>query len=105
MATLDQRLKLHEELCELLGSRNVYFNPPENIKMKFPCIIYNRSVGRTLSADNMNYIFKDSYDVTVVDEDPDSQIPDKVLLHFPMIRRGTPFVADNLYHNMFVLYY
>ena len=105
MATQAHRLKLHEELCELLGSRYVYFNPDTNVQMKFPCIIYSTSIGRSLNADNTNYLFTDSYDVIVVDEDPDSQIPDKILKHFQMIRRGMPYKADGLNHSPFVLYY
>ena len=29
------RLELHEELCEVLGSRNAYFQTPENVKMEY----------------------------------------------------------------------
>lgn len=105
MATQAHRIKLHEELCEILGTRHVYFNPDTNVRMKFPCIIYNTSVGRAHNADNQNYLFCDSYNVTVVDQDPDSQIPDAVLKHFRKIRRGSPFIADGLHHSPFVLYY
>ena len=34
------RLILHDELITLLGSSNVYFQPPTSIKMNYPCIIY-----------------------------------------------------------------
>ena len=41
---MDRRLQLHEELCSVLGSRNVYFQPPETIKLTYPCIIYSKYV-------------------------------------------------------------
>lgn len=105
MATLAHRTKLHEQLVKVLGSRNVYFQPPESIKLKYPCIIYHTSIGRSFNADNNAYIFTDSYDVTVIDSDPDSQIPDRVLRSFSMIRKEKPYNADGLYHSPFVLYF
>lgn len=105
MATMDRRIELHNKLVEILGSRNVYFQPPENIKLKYPCIVYHTSIGRSFNADNLTYLFTDSYDVTVMDSDPDSQIPDKVLRSFQMIRKEKPYPADGIYHSPFVLYY
>lgn len=105
MASLAHRLELHNKLVEVLGSRNVYFQAPENGKLHYPCIIYHTSIGRSFRADNMNYLFTDSYDVTVMDTDPDSQIPDRLLKAFPMIRKEKPYPADGIYHNPFVLYY
>ena len=31
--------KLGKALIELLGSNNVYFQPPESIKIDYPCIV------------------------------------------------------------------
>ena len=105
MATREQRYELHEKLCEVLGSRNVYFQPPDKSKIKYPCIIYHTDVGRGYSADNRNYIFRDSYMVIVIDKDPDSQIPDRLMETFPMIRKSGPYRADNLNHYPYTLYY
>lgn len=106
MATKDRRYELHEKLCDVLGSRNVYFQPPSTIKMKYPCIVYHTDVGRAYGADNTStYIFTDSYMVTVIDADPDSQIPDRLMRAFPMIRKSGPYRADNLNHYPHTLYY
>lgn len=105
MATQARRIELHEELCKVLGSRNVYFSPPESIKLKFPCIVYHLSVGRSFNANNKPYMITDSYDVQVIDADPDSQIPDKLMNGFDMIRKDRVFTQDNLLHSSFVLYY
>ena len=98
------RLDLHEILCEILGSRNVYFQPPESIKLKYPCIVYERSQIQTEKADNLNYTSHKQYTVTVIDKDPDSEVPDK-LLNLPYIRFDRHFVVDNLNHEVFTLYY
>ncbi len=72
------RLKLHEILVDILGSRHVYFQPPENIRLTYPCIVYERSSIDTNFADNNPYTNKKRYTVTVIDKNPDSVIPDKV---------------------------
>lgn len=105
MATKAHRYELHEKLCEILGSRNVYFQPPSNSSIKYPCIVYHQDVGRNFHADNTSYLFVDSYQVTVIDKDPDTQIPDKLQKSFPMIRRSGPYRSDNLNHYPFLLYY
>ena len=98
------RLDLHEILCETLGSRNVYFQPPESIKLKYPCIVYERSYVQTLKADNLNYISINRYTVTVIDKNPDSGIADK-LLNLPYTSFDRHFVSDNLNHDVLTLYY
>ena len=50
------RPALHEKLCEILGSRNVYFDPPSNIHINYPCIIYKRIAAESRRADNGRYI-------------------------------------------------
>jgi hypothetical protein len=70
------RLQLHE-LLQLI-TPHVYFQPPENVKLEYPCIIYKRDFADTKFADNEPYAFKKRYMVTVIDRDPDSDIPDKV---------------------------
>ena len=37
------RIKLQAKLEELLGSRNVYYQPPETLKIEYPAIIYSKS--------------------------------------------------------------
>ena len=39
---MGSRLELQSKLEELLGSRNVYYQPPESLKMKYPAIRYSK---------------------------------------------------------------
>lgn len=98
------REALQTLLEELLGSRNVYFQPPESKKFKYPCIVYERSGIRTDSANNKRYLKHKRYTVTYIDEDPDSEIPDRILEqnHCSFDRH---FTADNLNHDVFTLYF
>lgn len=101
---MDRRLKLHEILVEKLGSRNVYFQPPASLKLKYPCIVYSRSGSKNIPADNLSYIHKKRYEVTVIDEDPDSEIPDRIE-QLPRCSFDRWYTADNLNHYVFTLYY
>ena len=98
------RLDLHELLCSVLGTRNVYFQPPESVKMQYPCIVYKRSAVNTRFADNELYMRKKRYTVTVIDKNPDSEIPDKVA-SIPMCAFDRHFASDNLNHDVFSIYY
>ena len=101
---MDRRLELHERLCKILGSRNVYFQPPTGFMMEYPCIVYKRSGSNTLHADNTPYFVKKQYTVTVISRDPDNDIGDKVM---KMLHCGydTSFPKDNLHHDVYKLYY
>ena len=99
------RLDLHEELCALLGTRKVYFQPPESVRLEYPCIIYRITGADTRYADGKSYNFTTQYTVQVIDEDPDSQISRNVVNHFVMCRYLKRFVINNLYHDNLLLYY
>lgn len=98
------RLDLHEILCGILGSRNVYFQPPESIKLEYDCIIYSRKNINNVFADNSVYRQHDSYEVIIIYEDPDSDIPRKLSL-LPMCSFDRHYTSDNLNHDVFTLYY
>lgn len=101
---MSRRLELHEILCEVLGSRNVYYQPPESVKMKYPAIVYSRQDIENTFADNGVYKQSDIYQVTVVDPDPDSEIVHKVSL-LPMCIYDRHFTSDNLNHDVFTICY
>ena len=77
---MESRLDLHMKLCELLGSNNVYFQPPESVKMTYPAIVYKRSDIQNIHADNNPYLQFHGYEITVIDRNPYSDIPKKILL-------------------------
>ena len=100
---MNDRLELHELLCQILGSRNVYFQPPESVSMKYPAIRYSRNRIESTSADNIIYKQDVSYTITVIDRDPDSEIVER-LSKVPRIVYDRSYVADNLNHDVFTLY-
>jgi len=100
------RMELHTLLLSLLptNSKHVYFQPPPDLQMSYPCIVYNRDDIRTAYADNIPYKRKKRYQVTVIDPDPDSDIPDKVA-ELPLCSFDRHFTADNLNHDVYNLYF
>lgn len=102
---MGRRLNLHEELCEILGSKSVYYNPPESVRMSYDAIRYSLAGKDLRRANNGVYQITNQYDGVVITRDPDSEVPDSILRHFSMCSFGKPYVADNLYHFPFTLYY
>lgn len=98
------RIELQNLLVEVLGSKNVYFQPPMNITMKYPCIRYERSKIDHDYADNHAYTDKKSYTLTVIYKDPDSSLPDDIS-RLPMCKHSQHYVADNLHHDIFNIYF
>ena len=101
---MGSRMELHEELKVILGSGFVYFQPPESVKMHYPCIVYCLDDDNTKHADDNPYFNTKRYTITVIDKNPDSIIPDSLLI-LPLCRFNRFFTADNLNHWVFSLYY
>jgi len=100
-----RRLKLHELLVEALGSRNVYFEPPETIKMKYPCIVYTRAGGNSKFSNDYTYKHDTRYTVTVIDYDPDSEIGESLLRKFLKCSYDRHFSSENLSHDVYTIFY
>lgn len=101
---MGSRVDLQNSLEALLGSQNVYFQPPETVVMQYPCIVYSLDAVETLFANGVPYIHHVRYQVIVIDRDPDSQIPGKIG-NLPMSSFIRHYTADNLNHNVYNLYY
>lgn len=101
---LRNRLELHEKLCDILGSRNVYHDPPSNIHLQYPCIIYKRSPADSRRADNIRYVNWYPYDVQIISKDPEFELFDTFLSYFDYGKESAPFVSDNLHHSNFTIY-
>lgn len=98
------RLDLQSLLETILGSENVYFQPPANILMKYPAIVYSRDDVHVDFAGNRPYNRQKRYQVTVIDRDPDSEIPDRIGA-LPMCAFARHYAASNLHHDVFNLYF
>ncbi len=96
-------MNLSKKLKEILGTNNVYFQPPENTKLQYPCIIYDVGAGLRTPADNTKYLYNQGYSITYITKEPDTDIPDRILdLQYCSFERQ--FKSENLYHWIFFIY-
>lgn len=98
-----RRLEL-SALLHTLGAKAVYFQPSSDVKMEYPCIVYGRDFRSTQHADNAPYRSDLRYQVTVIDRDPDSEIPEKVAA-LPKSTFLRHFTSGGLNHDIYQLFF
>nr|DAE38484.1 MAG TPA: tail completion protein [Caudoviricetes sp.] len=86
------------------GAENVYYQPPANLRMKYPCITYELDKIRNRNADNSVYRQTVYYTVTVIDTKPDSEMTAAMSL-LEKASHDRHFISDNLYHDVFSVWY
>lgn len=101
---MSKRLELHNKLVALFGNNHVYYQPPENLKMEYPCIRYSKSDITSRHADNINYVNKTSYEIVVIDKHPDNVVIEKIL-ELPLSSYDRHYISDNLNHDVIRIYY
>lgn len=101
---MDKRLSLQKELEKLAGA-NVYFQPPASVHLAYPCVIYNLAVGDIKRADDGVYSYTNRFELMFIYRKPNMEIVEKVMRAFPMCSVSRIYIADNLYHYAFNLYY
>lgn len=125
---LQQRIHLHNELVQIMAEeklwkwdpfnlsngvinddilsqagQHVYYQPPDNTHVLTPCIMYQIADGDTKFADNIPFLHNIRYKITVVDDDPDTTISDRIA-RMQMCIRSNRFVTNGLYHDIFYKY-
>lgn len=98
------RLDLQNLLENILGSRSVYFQSPANVRMTYPAIRYSRKRIDSVYANDLVYKQDFAYELFVIYKDPDCDISTKIS-KLPMCYFDRSYVADNLYHDVFTLYF
>lgn len=102
---MDQRLDLHNKLknCFTTGTPYVYFQPPKNQQMNYPCIVYKLDDMPSFHANNLPYMWNHRYELTVIDRNPESPLRESVQA-LSTAKMKTSFVKDNLHHFVFSIY-
>lgn len=98
------RINLQIALEALLGSSNVYFQPPSSQMLLYPCIVYQLSKIDTDYADNKPYSNKKRYMITVLDKNPDSSILDKVAALATSLH-DRHYTANGINHDVFNIFF
>lgn len=96
------RTDLQSLLESILGSNNVYYQPPSGHEMSYPAIVYERSDISTAFAGNLPYKLTKQYRITVIDANPDSIIPDAIAA-LPSCVFDRNFKSGQLNHDVFTI--
>ena len=101
---MGRRADLHHILEATLGSKNVYFEPPESFKLSYPCIVYNLEGHGEKMADNDQYNLMKRYAMTYITKKADDPMVDS-LERIKYCSLSRAFVAANLHHYAFTIFY
>lgn len=98
--------KSRDSLSAILHSLcdNVYFQPPGNHRLKYPCIVYELDDLDLHHADNSVYRLEKVYSIQYITRDPDDQVITMMAM-LPYCSMSNSFDSENLYHYQYVLYY
>lgn len=106
MSRLDLSTALHQ-LCE-----NVYFQPPQSLKLQYPCVVYSLKLVDSDYADNLTYKTMREYSLVYISPNPDpiyeesgDGMIETILKSFSHIKHVNRYTSDNLYHDAFNLFY
>ena len=101
---MSNRLGFRAYLKEYVTVPHFYFQPPENKKISYPCVIYKVSRADTNHASNIPYHVSPIYEVVLIDQNPDS-IHFEELLRVPRGKLVRTYEVDGLNHWVFQIYY
>jgi len=99
----NSRIRLDAELRAIAGN-NVYFQPPESLKINYPAIKYRLKSPSHIHADNINYITHRRYEIIVIDKNPDSLLVEQIN-NFRTCSCINTYSKDGLNYTVFELYY
>lgn len=98
------RLELQSDLRNILGSANVYFQPPENISMVYPCIVYTWDDVKALKANNGKYKSDRRYQMIHISQKSEDPVVE-ALENLPYTKFRRRYTKDNLHHTVFDIYF
>ena len=100
-----RRLKLQTLLELLLGSKNVYFQPPESVRISYPCIIYSMNPSYVVKADNQTYIQHYRFHLQHIYKDFGDSLIDKIPKYFMYCSFDNRNIVDSLYHDEYTIFF
>lgn len=100
-----RRERLDRLLKETVGAgHSVYFQPPEGLRLSYPCLVYVLDDLFSKHADNLPYFRALIWKITYITPDPDDEVILK-LADLPQCAMGRSFTSDHLYHYPYTIHY
>lgn len=99
-----RRVELQRLLEGMLGTRNVYFQPPTGTRLGYPCFVYHLDDADDIHANNRIYRRLYRYSLTYITKNPEDPMQD-LINDLPYCRFDRFFTSDNLNHFVYSIYY
>lgn len=100
-----KRVDIQEKFKFLLGSNNVYYQPPANLKMKYPAIVYSLDGLDVKHFDNTRLINKTCFSVTHIYRNENENLVETMLKNFEYISFDNRSIVDGIYNDHFTIYW
>lgn len=100
-------MRTYRDLLHLLRQAvqhdRVYFQPPENLKIGYPAIIFHLSKIEIDHASDVPYKGAKEYSVTLITKDPEPDVINEIL-KIPYSSLDTSYISDGMNHFVFTVY-
>jgi len=100
-------MRTYRDLLHLLQKavdhNRVYFQPPENLKIGYPAVIFHLSKIKVDHAGDVPYKGAREYSVTLITKDPEPEVLDEIL-KIPYTTLDTTYITDGMNHFVFTTY-
>ena len=91
---------------ESTDTGKVYFQPPTNVHLEYPCWVIERDSAHQPKANDKTYIFRERYKCTFMNRtEPDPDILRIIPFRYQLCQYQNHYVADNVHHDVFFIYY
>lgn len=99
------RIELDKKLRAYYNPARVFYQPPESVKLTYPCVLYWLDSYEQRFADDKTYLGKCRYHLRFITKDPDDERILGVLSHLQLIKLDNFYTADNLNHYDYTVYF
>lgn len=99
------RKELSFILKRIQGNENVYFQPPETIKMEYDAIVYSVSNIDIRRADNKAYSTYNKYTLICISRKKENPVVQRLIEELPMCSYDRGYVKNNLYYEVLTVYF
>lgn len=87
-----------------LGTRNVYFQQPASVQMKYPAFRFNISDITNQHADNIHYFQRTAYNLTYITEDADDPMVQEIA-KWQYCKYDRWYASGNLNHYVYTIFF
>lgn len=98
------RLSLQTDLETALGSDKVYFEPPANIVLSYPCIVYSEDTDVIKHADDKKYHHRRKYTALLISKKSENDVIRSRLDELDYCSFARHYISDNLHHYSYTIY-